>query len=254
MNVLRLSMSALAFAACVIGFPTALHAQSVETGAVIEGIVVDAATRNPLRGARVVVMKDRGVTTDSTGSFRLANLQAGDHLLLVESYGYESLHVRATAGADQPRIEIPLEPAPMVLEGLSVEVMARNVETMDQRLRGRRNAAATTVQALTQDRLLRSGASDMMELLQFEASLMPQPCDGTRASSGRCILRRGGLLQPRVFIDEAPAVGGLDELATWRPHELYLVEVWSGGSIIRAYTHQFMERMAKRPVQLIYDW
>lgn len=231
-----------------------LEAQSTDAKGVIVGVVVDSATRHPLHGARVIVMRDRGVITDSLGRFRLTDLDLGDHLLLIESYGYESVHVRATAGNGLPSFEIPLSPAPMLLEGLTVEVVSRNVDTMDERFRLRRNAAATTVRALDQDRLLRSAASTMLEFLQNEGSMYPQPCDGTRVSTGYCVLRRGSLIQPRVYIDEALAIGGLDELATWRPYELYLVEVWSGGSIIRAYTHQFMERTARRPVQLIYGW
>jgi hypothetical protein len=220
----------------------------------IEGVVIDATTRNPVGGARIVVSRNRGVTTDSVGVFRLTGLDEGDHLVLVESFGYESVHVTATAGVGLPRIEIPLSPAPMVLAGLSVEVVARNDATMDDRIRLRRDAAAVSVRAIDQDRLLRSGARNRLELLQFEASLHPEPCSGGRVSSGWCVTRRGSMVKPTVFIDEAPAIGGLDELATYRPHEVYLVEVWSGGSTIRAYTNQFMERMGRRPVQLIYGW
>jgi hypothetical protein len=54
-----------------------------------------------------------------------------------------------------------------------------------------------------------------------------------------------------VYIDEALLVGGLLQLETYRPHELYLVEVYSSGSEIRAYTHHFVERMARTPQALI---
>lgn len=249
-------LNALCFLALAGGWsatqPARAHAQ--ERPVVIVGKVVDATTRTPIPAARVMVMRERGTTTDSTGSFRLTGIGEGDYLLLVESYGYESLHVRATASVEPAPLEIPLSPAPMVLEGLNVEVVARNVATMDERLRLRRNAAPVTVHSLDQGRLLRSGASNLLEFLQFEATLHPQVCDGRRVSSDMCVLRRGTLVQPKVFIDEAPAIGGLDELATYRPHELYLLEVWSSGLTIRAYTHQFMERMARRPMQLIYGW
>jgi hypothetical protein len=61
------------------------------------------------------------------------------------------------------------------------------------------------------------------------------------------VLRRGSLAQPKVYIDEAPVIGGLSFLAMFKPYELYAVEVFSGGLEIRAYTHWYMERMAEEP-------
>ena len=40
-------------------------------------------------------------------------------------------------------------------------------------------------------------------------------------------------------------------LAMYSPADLYLVEVYSAGGEIRAYTHNFMERMARRPMTRI---
>lgn len=221
----------------------------------VRGAVVDASTGVRLRGAAVLLASNnRGVVTDSSGTFTLNGLPAGDHLLLVRQFGYESLYVPVRATASHAFIEVPLPPAPMLLEGLTVEVMAANVGTMDQRIRSRRNAAAVNVRALDQDRLLRSAASNLLEFLEFEAFLHPIGCTGSGFISNRCIMRRGRMTEPNVFIDEVPAFAGLDQLATYRPHDLYLVEVWSSGATIRAYTHQFMERMARRPIMLLYSW
>jgi hypothetical protein len=219
----------------------------------VQGIVVDASSGARLRGASVLLASgNRGVLADSMGVFQLTGLSIGDHLLLVRQFGYESLYVPMRATTGQAAIEIPLEPDPLLLDGLSVEVLTRNLQTMEQRIRSRRNAAATSVFALGQDRLLRSGASDLLEFLEFEALLHPVGCSGSGFLSSRCIWRRGLLAEPKVFIDEIPAFGGLDQLATYRPQELHLIEVWSSGATIRAYTHQFMERMARRPVMLIW--
>lgn len=97
---------------------------------------------------------------------------------------------------------------------------------------------------------MRSAAFDMAEFLYLEASLYPAPCRRGRLGSA-CVLRRGQPIEPRVYIDEAPVAGGLEQLATYQPHDLYLVEVYSLGLEIRAYTHMFMERMARRPMVLI---
>ena len=68
--------------------------------------------------------------------------------------------------------------------------------------------------------------------------------------TGSCVLRRGSATEPRVYIDEAPIIGGLQFLGMFRPYELYLVEVYSAGLEIRAYAHWYMGRLAGRPTAL----
>ena len=50
---------------------------------------------------------------------------------------------------------------------------------------------------------------------------------------------------PVVYIDERRAAFGLSQLRVYRPEDFYLIEVYSGGRIIRAYTPTFIERMAR---------
>ena len=66
-----------------------------------------------------------------------------------------------------------------------------------------------------------------------------------------CIARGGRIGEPTVYIDEVYAPGGLDALELFPTSALYLVEVYSSGSEIRAYTYDFMERTARKPVALI---
>lgn len=70
------------------------------------------------------------------------------------------------------------------------------------------------------------------------------------AASSLCVLSRGRRVQPSVNIDEVPAIGGLDQLALYNPQDLYLLEVYSQGRMIRAYTEDFMGRHAKRAGKL----
>ena len=56
---------------------------------------------------------------------------------------------------------------------------------------------------------------------------------------------------PRVYIDEIWQPGGLDALERFPPSQLYMVEVYFSGSEIRGYTHDFMERAARKPRALI---
>jgi hypothetical protein len=61
----------------------------------VEGTVVDAAARQPLKGIRVVLVADAmgmsfaGETvTDATGSFRILTAGSGSHLLIAAGTGY----------------------------------------------------------------------------------------------------------------------------------------------------------------------
>jgi hypothetical protein len=61
------------------------------------------------------------------------------------------------------------------------------------------------------------------------------------------VLYGGRLTRPIVYIDDRRLCGGdeLTYLAGFHPGEFYLVEVF-GGSEVRAYTHDFVERQALR--------
>ena len=54
-----------------------------------------------------------------------------------------------------------------------------------------------------------------------------------------------------MYIDETPVIGGLDELESYPTAQIYLMEVYSAGGEIRAYTYNFMQRMAEKPMSLI---
>ena len=134
---------------------------------------------------------------------------------------------------------------------------------MNRNLKNRRNAWGSSARAIEQARLASSGARDAIEFLATEGSLHIGSCTtrrgpatsfqrvaSRRGTAGVCVLRRGSGTEPRVYIDEAPIIGGLEALATFRPYELYLIEVYSAGLEIRAYAHWYMERMAARPRML----
>ncbi|MEX2466335.1 MAG: carboxypeptidase regulatory-like domain-containing protein [Gemmatimonadota bacterium] len=216
---------------------------------VLAGVVVDAVTGEPISGALVVIDDERrAVLTDSLGAFDLGSMEGGPVSLVARRYGYEMRGMDAVlpnGGALQ--VEIPLPPKAVLVDGL--EVVTERLQTMDQRLTSRRNATATSVRAFEQERLVQSTSRDFLEFLRFEASLYMQPC-GLRAFASQCVQRRGRLVAPRVYIDEVPIMGGLDHLASFQPYDLYLVEVYSSGQEIRAYTHLFMDRMAHRETAL----
>ena len=220
------------------------------TTGVVRGVVVDDGTGTPLEGARVRLEGERrGVLADSLGAFEIRGAPLGFNFLSVDHYGFVGMvvPVDVTAGPQVP-VELRLPASPLVVEGITVA--AEHVATMEQRLRSRRRAVPYAVRAFDLERLTRSAATTMVEFLQFEGSMFTVPCPA-RTLANSCIVRRGRVQEPVVYIDEVRAFGSLDQLATYSPHELYLVEVYSMGSEIRAYTHNFMHRMARRPMALI---
>lgn len=229
----------------------------------LRGVVVDALHGDPLPNAMIrLVDAHRGVLTDSLGRFVIAGVPLGADVMAVKQYGYEEIDAEVVLRENHPTLRIELQPGPVALEGF--EVVADRLAVMKQRLQDRRNATATAVRTFDQEELNRTAARDMLDFLAISGGVRPADCAsrgptsfgnaGPAAlgwSSGSCVERRGGVLAPRVYIDEAWAIGGLDELGTYKPYELFAVEVYGGGGEIRAYTHNFMDRMAGRTMALI---
>jgi len=241
-------LALVAAALAVTGHPAV--AQDHPDEGSLAGVVVDALTGAPIAGALVVIDAERlAVLTDSVGAFDFGSLEGGPVTIVARRYGYVMQGMDALLpGGGSLAVEIPLPPEAVLVDGL--EVVTERLQTMDQRLRARRNATPVGVRSFEQDRLVRSASRDFLEFLRFEASLHTQPC-GWRSFSSQCVIRRGRPVAPRVYIDEVPIMGGLDHLASFQPYDLYLVEVYSSGQEIRAYTHLFMDRMARREMALL---
>ncbi len=216
----------------------------------LAGTVVDALSEQPISGALVVLEGGgKAVLTDAAGDFDFGPLESGEVSVTVRRYGYEAQGADFfLPGGESTHLEIPLPPKAVLVDGLSV--VTERLETMDQRITSRRRATPMSTQAFEQQRLVRTPARDVLEMLDLESVMPIQPC-GRGGFGGACVLRRGRLVEPRVFVDEMPVIGGLQQLATYRPYDLYLVEVFGRGLEVRLYTHQFMERMARRPVALM---
>ena len=216
----------------------------------IHGIVYDATTGAAVAGAAIVVAEEeRGVLSDSLGIFRLDSVATGPQLLITSQFGYEKQAVLINLHSDfQGQLELALAPQPILLDGVTAVV--DNIETMDRRLRFRRRAGAGLSRAYDQEQLLRSGAGTALDFLNRETLVRTAPCPPGELAAN-CVIRRGRLVNPAVYVNEIPAFGGLDDLAFYANTDIYLLEVLSGGSEVRVYTYAFMERMARRPMALI---
>jgi hypothetical protein len=249
---MRLRLPPVAVALALVAHPGHTLAQERDddgTGG-LTGTVIDALSEQPIADALVLLEGERrAVLTDSEGRFDFGLLESREVALTVRRYGYQAQGADFfLPGGEVTHLEVPLPPKAVLLDGLTV--VTERLETMDQRITSRRRATPISAQAFEQQRLVRTPARDVLEMLNLESTLSIQRCGRSRFG-GVCVLRRGRLVQPRVYVDEMPVIGGLTQLATYRPYELYLVEVFGRGLEVRLYTHQFMERMARGPVALM---
>ena len=207
----------------------------------IVGVVLDGSTNAPLAGAYVSVEESdwAWLTTDS-GRFLLCEIGAGIHLVTVERLGYATHTARVEADTSGDPVSLRVRPEPIQLEGLEI--------IMD-RFERRRRGAATVVRAYDEEALANSGHWSVADFIDSRAGIFATPC-----GIDRCIYYRGARVVPRVYLDEFPLPGGWAQLESMPTSQLYMVEVYSRGTHIRAYSHGFMKRAANTRLSPFPIW
>ncbi|HEV2736603.1 MAG TPA: carboxypeptidase regulatory-like domain-containing protein [Longimicrobiaceae bacterium] len=202
----------------------------------VSGEVRDVATGTPLRDA-VVSLPGLGrmVGTDEQGRFVLREIPAGTQRWIVSRIGYASWDQEVDAREDGAAYTAGLLPRPEVLEGITV--VADRFET-------RRRSAGTSVYAVERTEILASAAPNALEVIPIRTGLNLLPCN-TRNTDVACAMIRGRLTRVAVYIDEEYAPAGLEQLRSYQPHELYMIEAYYGGEVVYAYTTTFVETLAK---------
>ena len=252
-NPRRLRSSVPLVLATALFLPGAGSAQEPEPDdarVTIMGVVYDVVTGTAIPTAAVSLENGRqGVLTDDQGIFRLEEVEAGPQLLVVTQFGYQKRAVAATITPESSgMMQVALTPRPIMLAGVTATV--ENVTEMEARLRFRRRAAGFSTQAYDRQELFRAMSGTPLDFLNQRTLVRVVTCP-PGALSSRCVYRRGYAIEPWVYVDEALAWGGLDELETYAVSDIYLMEVFSWGSEIRVYTNQFMEQMARKPIMPI---
>ena len=209
----------------------------------LSGTVIGEGGR-PLAGAFVALEgSEWGSLTDEKGWFRIRDVDGDRVSLTVEQLGYDTLRWEGPVSADEP-LSLQMTPRPVLLEGLHV---------VADRFESRRRAVATSVRWFDRAALASSPQESALDFVTVRGGVPRVPCRGRWSSS--CLIVRGRAIEPSVWIDEAPVIGGLDYLNVIRPYELYMVEVYGGGRQIRAYTTHFMARAAEtrlRPFAILF--
>jgi hypothetical protein len=218
----------------------------------LSGLVVDAVSGAPLPWTSLWLSQDavreaaRGAADDQ-GVFSIPNVLTGQYLLRVEKLGYHGQYIPVSHAAPPEALDIRLEPDSVLLKGLA---------QFNGRLEARRRSVSGSLQTFDERRMQESVMRGMREFLQNDALIPLEPCAGSGRARNDCRMLRGGnLVAPRVYIDELPTgAGGLEQLGSYAPHELYGVDVFlcgpgdrlPSGWEIHAYTHAYMERQARR--------
>jgi hypothetical protein len=223
--------------------PVAIEGLTVTGGArvALTGSVHDESTGDALpwasvRLSRDAVREEARAAADERGVFRTREVPTGAYLLLVERLGYESVYVPVDVGAPPLPIEVRLRPDSALLEGIAA---------FDAKRRTRRNATPFVVRAFGETELRFSRAAGMRQFLQQYTFLFP--CSGRVGEL--CFSGRRGEVAVSVVIDELVAYGGMDQLDSYSPEELYSIELFRCASTmnVRAYSYAFIERMGRRP-------
>ena len=202
----------------------------------VTGRVVDASSNAPIHGAWVSLKDlDWGVLTDAQGRFSLSVDRADRFLLIVENLGYEAVE-QAVDAPPPPDLTLEMDPNPVQLEELRV---------MGDRFQSRRRATSMSVRAFERDALLMDSSIDVMQFLQSRTGRPIRECPFRSAFASLCIRARGRWQRVQVYVDEMPVFGGLDELRTYKPQELYMIEVYNFGAHIRLYSTTFMDRLVR---------
>ncbi|HET7461847.1 MAG TPA: carboxypeptidase regulatory-like domain-containing protein [Longimicrobium sp.] len=261
----------------LIPLPAVLAAQAgTSAPAVVHGHVTDAVSGGPVPGA-LVELRDLGLRAfaDSAGDFTFQRVPPGTHQWVISRIGYTRWD-ESTEVEDGDEFSIALLARPEVLQGITA---------VASQLSQRRATSGVAVQTIERTTLRMTAAPSAYELVHDHLDVAPVPCPtaqlaprqnsqgaggggngqnggepnrnagnrtrvGTGPSNGdggdlSCAYVRGNLRRPVVYIDEQRANGGLMDLLNLRPADLYIVESYSGGSMIRVITDQYAERVAR---------
>jgi carboxypeptidase-like protein len=199
------------------------------------GVVNDLSSGTAVAGALVEFPAlRRQALTDRNGRFAVSGMRSGRQNMVISHLGYKTM-VREVTITNGELLVVNLEPDPVTLKGVEVQV---------DRLLSRRKGVSVAVSAFEHSELLRSTAFSAAEFVQ--SRMLMRPCPSGR---GLCVLRRGQVFSPVVYIDERRAFG-IDELQAYSTYDIYLVESYDGGRMIRVYTTWFMQNLARNKVSL----
>ena len=226
-------------AAAQAGAEVTFAGQVIDTywGEPVEGAVVQFTETLRRDGSRIV-----GIT-GADGRFAIAGVPQGPSRVSVTRIGYADLF-QVLDIRDGQFTEVALIPKPVVLEGLEVYV---------DRLETRLRELPYVTNTWAEPQLRAAPDLNVAEYLHSQPAFEFVPCFEDNSGTGifgqrlNCIRTRGTMAQrPRIYIDDAPAFGGVEELVSIPTTAIHRVEVIRGCGQIRVYTNTYVEGTAVR--------
>ncbi len=212
-----------AFASVVIG----LLASRLGAQGVIDGVVTDTSLV-PIAGASVTVVGSRvGARTDAAGHFRLRELVAGRHVLIIQRLGYVAAsEILDVVAGDTTRPSILLAPVVHTLGPVSVEAPAMSMKMQEFDLRRK----AGEGQFMTQEEIRARNSVTIIDLLRtFKGVAL--------GSDGRPVNRRSPDIMGRVctfqyYVDGVPFPLARGSIDLPPPNDLAGIEVYQNSATI----------------------
>ena len=185
-----------------------------------------------------LVSAQRRTLTDADGTFRFQDIVEGEHQVRVSQLGYVTLS-EMTELLEDDLLTVWLTPKAIDLEGITVTV---------NRMTRRRRAFPRAVRAMDANEIAMSSALDAADLLERIPGARTVPC-----GANDCVLRRGRYTPVRIVMDEMLTFGGLSALYGYPTTAIHSMEYIPSCSVVRVYTKQFVERMARVRGALFMD-
>lgn len=226
--------------------PGGVDAQTPSTISV-NGQILDGFSGEPIAEATIVIPElDRYAITLENGTFSFVDIPEGSYELVVIGMGYLGLEdTYLLEDGDYLRLE--LDPQPLALDAVVV-----NADRIEEIFEERRTRSGVSVRLIERETLERSSWSNALQFVRGEIGLVYCAGLGGEFRPGTtpsdvypgCVFRRNRHIAVAVFIDEEPSQTGIDGLALYHPSDLYSIEVRNRGQEIRAFTHQYIQRVA----------
>ncbi|MEX2582569.1 MAG: carboxypeptidase-like regulatory domain-containing protein [Gemmatimonadota bacterium] len=244
------SFHAILVSVCVL----TASAVEAQVPVVLNGRVEDAASREPVEGARVFSAdSSAAVLTDSTGTFAI-QLSSTDSLVVqVERIGYLSQRFDLPDEASNRTSVLLLEQAPVELEGVTA-VGETAIATVLRNLEVRRNGYPHAMNAFDRAWIDRFGpvGGSIYDLVRTRVPRIT-PCNsdpGEICVPGRIRTFGNPFPQSRytVCIDGWKSIAGIDDLKALPVEAAALVEIYKRGSSqgVRVYTSEWILDRARR--------
>jgi len=174
-------------------------AVAAQTQPVAYGRVIDARSKEPIRGAQVSLMNTmRSVTTGPDGVWRLSLPESGEpRRLRVERLGYAAAEYSFEARAQAAPVVITLEPAALAMDAVVVSAARRMQRLAD---------AVVTVELVSRAELAEAGAVDLATVFAERAGL---ELDAGHPTGAGILMRGFGSERVLVLLDGQPLTGRL---------------------------------------------